>query len=236
MGRAFESAQALADVATIAILQHRATLEAQVLNEQLNQALNSRIVIEQAKGIIAQREGLDMEQAFAEVAQPCRATTTFCSRTSPATSSPESWPQPRLIVRPEQGQPDSGRNRYDLARREAPMVLVVRRGPSRPAAYAVTPQHVWSAVVVIAAFSGGEAVEEHAGSAANIKRGGSGHRRTSSLERCSGEVLGDDAADHRRCRRGHLAPWLRLDGARRARTIILIGVSINRASTAADSA
>lgn len=60
-----EAAQALADVATIAILQHRATLEAQVLNEQLHHALNSRIVIEQAKGMVAEREHLNMEQAFA---------------------------------------------------------------------------------------------------------------------------------------------------------------------------
>jgi len=59
-----EAAQALADVATIAILQHRAALEAQVLNEQLHQALNSRIVIEQAKGIVAERKGLNMEEAF----------------------------------------------------------------------------------------------------------------------------------------------------------------------------
>jgi GAF domain-containing protein len=59
-----DSAQALADVATIAILQHRASLEAQVLNEQLHHALNSRIVIEQAKGIIAERQQLSMEQAF----------------------------------------------------------------------------------------------------------------------------------------------------------------------------
>jgi GAF domain-containing protein len=59
-----EAAQALADVATIAILQHRASLEAQVLNQQLQHALNSRIVIEQAKGMVAQREGLNMEQAF----------------------------------------------------------------------------------------------------------------------------------------------------------------------------
>jgi GAF domain-containing protein len=57
--------QALADVATIAILQHRATLEIQLLNEQLTQALNTRIVIEQAKGMIAEHAHLDMEQAFA---------------------------------------------------------------------------------------------------------------------------------------------------------------------------
>jgi hypothetical protein len=57
--------QALADVATIAILQHRATLEIQLLNEQLTQALNTRIVIEQAKGMIAENADVDMEQAFA---------------------------------------------------------------------------------------------------------------------------------------------------------------------------
>ena len=50
-----EAAQALADVATIAILQHRASLEAQGVNQQLQHALNSRIVIEQAKGMVAQR-------------------------------------------------------------------------------------------------------------------------------------------------------------------------------------
>ena len=60
-----EAAQALADVATIAVLQHRAALEAQVLNEQLNHALNSRIVIEQAKGMVAERRSLDMDEAFA---------------------------------------------------------------------------------------------------------------------------------------------------------------------------
>ena len=60
-----DAAQAMADVATIAILQHRAALEAQVLHEQLNYALNSRIVIEQAKGMVAERDNLNMEQAFA---------------------------------------------------------------------------------------------------------------------------------------------------------------------------
>lgn len=57
-------AQAFADVASIAIIQYRAAREAQVLNEQLNQALNSRIVIEQAKGMVAERKNLNMELAF----------------------------------------------------------------------------------------------------------------------------------------------------------------------------
>jgi transcriptional regulator with GAF, ATPase, and Fis domain len=62
-----DAAQALADVATITVLQHRSSLEAQLINEQLDHALNSRIVIEQAKGMIAEGEGLDMEHAFARL-------------------------------------------------------------------------------------------------------------------------------------------------------------------------
>ncbi len=58
------AAQALADVATIAITQHQATASARALNDQLNHALNSRIVIEQAKGKISEAAHLDMDQAF----------------------------------------------------------------------------------------------------------------------------------------------------------------------------
>ncbi|MET0327107.1 MAG: GAF and ANTAR domain-containing protein [Ilumatobacteraceae bacterium] len=58
------AAQALADVATIAILQHNAATSAQLVNQQLTRALQSRIVIEQAKGMIAERRQLDMGQAF----------------------------------------------------------------------------------------------------------------------------------------------------------------------------
>ena len=65
-------AQALADIASIAILQHRATLEAGVVNSQLQHALDSRVVIEQAKGMIAERLQLTMEQAFATMRSHAR--------------------------------------------------------------------------------------------------------------------------------------------------------------------
>jgi GAF domain-containing protein len=57
-------AQALADVATIAIIQHQATLGAAVLNAQLSEALNSRVIIEQAKGRISEASGRDMDESF----------------------------------------------------------------------------------------------------------------------------------------------------------------------------
>jgi transcriptional regulator with GAF, ATPase, and Fis domain len=56
--------QALADVATIGLLQARAIRHRETLAEQLQTALNSRIVIEQAKGVIAERRHLDMDQSF----------------------------------------------------------------------------------------------------------------------------------------------------------------------------
>jgi GAF domain-containing protein len=67
-----EVAQAFADIATIAILQHRAAREAQVVNEQLNRALNSRVIIEQAKGVLAEREGLEVAQAFERLRRHAR--------------------------------------------------------------------------------------------------------------------------------------------------------------------
>jgi hypothetical protein len=56
--------QALADVATIAVIQQRVASESRVLIDQLNTALTSRVLIEQAKGVLAERAGLSMESAF----------------------------------------------------------------------------------------------------------------------------------------------------------------------------
>lgn len=66
------AAQALADAATISVLQHRAFVQAQVVNDQLNHALNSRIVIEQAKGVLAERAALTMEQSFSRMRNHAR--------------------------------------------------------------------------------------------------------------------------------------------------------------------
>jgi len=60
-------ARAFADLAALRILQHRASAEAMRLNEQLSAALSSRIVIEEAKGVISERAGIDLAEAFARL-------------------------------------------------------------------------------------------------------------------------------------------------------------------------
>jgi hypothetical protein len=58
------AAQGLADIATISILQDRRVRDQSTVTSQLQHALHSRVVIEQAKGVIAERAGVDMSTAF----------------------------------------------------------------------------------------------------------------------------------------------------------------------------
>jgi GAF domain-containing protein len=58
------AAQALADVATLSIVHHRLQGDSKMVTDQLQNALNSRIGIEQAKGVLAERAKVDMDEAF----------------------------------------------------------------------------------------------------------------------------------------------------------------------------
>jgi len=60
-------AQAFANIATISILQARATHDAREVIDQLQTALDTRVAIEQAKGYIAQHSQLTMDEAFGRI-------------------------------------------------------------------------------------------------------------------------------------------------------------------------
>ncbi|MBF9133320.1 GAF and ANTAR domain-containing protein [Plantactinospora sp. S1510] len=66
--------QAMADLASIAILHERAMSRGEELTAQLQHALNSRVTIEQAKGAIAQREGITVDEAFVRMRHHARST------------------------------------------------------------------------------------------------------------------------------------------------------------------
>jgi GAF domain-containing protein len=65
--------QALADIAAIGLLQERAIRRGEVLTEQLQSALNTRVVIEQAKGAVAQARGVSVDEAFTTIRNYARS-------------------------------------------------------------------------------------------------------------------------------------------------------------------
>jgi GAF domain-containing protein len=76
--------QALADVSTISILQERTIQESAVVNDQLQRALNSRILIEQAKGMISYISTVDTNEAFQRIRAHARAHNTSLRATAEA--------------------------------------------------------------------------------------------------------------------------------------------------------
>jgi len=96
-------ARAFADLATLSIVQHRATAEAQSLNEQLSAALTSRAAIEQAKGVISERAGVDMAEAFSRLLSYARNSnqrlTDVAQAAADGTLDPLAWTQPARPAR-----------------------------------------------------------------------------------------------------------------------------------------
>lgn len=70
------AAQALADVATISVLQERTIHDSGVVQQQLQRALESRVLIEQAKGVLSQTHRLDMDAAYRLIRHRARSTET----------------------------------------------------------------------------------------------------------------------------------------------------------------
>lgn len=87
--RDIAAARALADLATIAILQDRAMSEAREVIDQLQTALDTRVVIEQAKGMLAERTRLDVGAAFERMRSYARSNNLRLSEVSSRITSGE---------------------------------------------------------------------------------------------------------------------------------------------------
>jgi GAF domain-containing protein len=91
--------RAFADLATISVLHHQTVTQAQRLNEQLTYALNSRVVVEQAKGVLAERAGIDLAEAFERLRRYARSNnlllTDVARSAVDGTLDPSAWDRPQ---------------------------------------------------------------------------------------------------------------------------------------------
>jgi transcriptional regulator with GAF, ATPase, and Fis domain len=104
--------QALADVATISLLHERSMRHSDALNEQLQTALNSRVVIEQAKGKLAERLGADMDQAFSLLRNYARNRNLRLSDLAQAFIDGSETLPDLAVTRPPQGLRGAGQPRH----------------------------------------------------------------------------------------------------------------------------
>jgi GAF domain-containing protein len=95
-------ARAFADLAALSVIQHRAAADAQIMNEQLSRALTSRVVIEQAKGIISERADVDLAEAFSRLRAYARnhnlRLTDVAESAINGTLDPWAWAPPGRAV------------------------------------------------------------------------------------------------------------------------------------------
>jgi GAF domain-containing protein len=102
-------AQAMADVATIGILQERTIQGGRAFSTQLQRALDSRVLIEQAKGIIAEHNSIDVDEAFGLLRtftrQHNRLLADTCRQVIDGTLQPEALARPTQPVHPQRANP-----------------------------------------------------------------------------------------------------------------------------------
>ena len=91
--------QALADIATIGILQERAIRQGEVRTEQLQNALNSRVVVEQAKGVLAQLGNVSMDVAFERLRRYSRSNNTMLGDVARRVVANRGFARQILVVR-----------------------------------------------------------------------------------------------------------------------------------------
>ncbi|WP_143162669.1 ANTAR domain-containing protein [Couchioplanes caeruleus] len=106
------TARALANTIALALVQHHAVAYRQVLAEQLQHTMTSRVVVEQAKGLLAELLDLDLAQAFAELRRLARRTGRRLSDVAADIATGDF-----ASVAPE---PETGRSRVLLIRRIYP--------------------------------------------------------------------------------------------------------------------